>query len=86
MEVVSMWCFKVKGRSSVEVTNEEEGNGYRDISALGIDVDLALFVEGDKPASVRGDHNEATFVKEMYLNVNVTFELDKNCTCSLETF
>jgi len=72
-----MWCFKVKGRSSVEVTNEEEGNGYRDISTLGIDVDLALFVKGDKLAYVRSNHNEATFIKEMYLNVNVTFELDK---------
>ena len=81
-----MWCFKVKGRSSIEVTNKEEGNVYRDISTLGIDVDLALFVEGDKPASVRGDHNEATFVKEMYLNVNVTFELDKKLYLQFETF
>jgi hypothetical protein len=38
---------------SVEDTNEEEGNGYRDMPALGPDVDLPLFVEGDKPAYVR---------------------------------
>ena len=58
-----MWCFKVKGRSSVEDTNKEEGNGYRDISALGTDVDLPLFVEGDEPAYMRSDHNKATFFK-----------------------
>ena len=63
MEVVSMWCFKVKGRSSVEVTNEEEGNGYRDISALSTDVDLPLFVEGDEPAYVRSNHNEVAYAK-----------------------
>ena len=47
----------------VEDTNEEEGNGYRDISALSTDVDLPLFVEGDEPAYMRSDHNEATFFK-----------------------
>ena len=47
----------------VEDTNEKEGNGYRDMSALGLDVDLPLFVEGDGPAYVRRDHNEVTYVK-----------------------
>ena len=32
----------------VEDTNKEEGNGYRDMLALGPDVELPLFVEGDK--------------------------------------
>jgi hypothetical protein len=32
----------------VEDTNEEEENGYRDMPALGPDVDLPLFVEGDE--------------------------------------
>jgi len=54
--------------------------------ALGPDVDLPLFVEGDEPAYVRSDHNEAAYVKEMYLNVNVTFELDKKLYLKFETF
>ena len=47
----------------VEDTNEEEGNGYRDMPALGLDVDLPLFVQGDEPTYVRRVHNEAAFVK-----------------------
>ena len=47
----------------VEDTNEEEGNGYRDMPALGLDVDLPLFVEGDEPAYVKSDHNEVAYVK-----------------------
>ena len=47
----------------VEDTNEEEGNGYRDMPTLGPEVDLSLFVEGDEPAYVRSDHNEGAFVK-----------------------
>jgi hypothetical protein len=47
----------------VKDTNEEEGNGYRDMPALGLDVDLPLFVEGNEPAYVRSDHNEAAYVK-----------------------
>ena len=47
----------------VEDTNEEEGNGYRDMPALGPDVDLPLFLEGDKPVYVRSDHNKAAYVK-----------------------
>jgi hypothetical protein len=48
---------------SVEDTNEEEGNGYRDMPALGPDVDLPLFVEGDEPAYVTSDYNEVAYVK-----------------------
>jgi hypothetical protein len=47
----------------IEDTNKEEGNGYRDMPALGPDVDLPLFVEGDELAYVRSDHNEVTYVK-----------------------
>ena len=47
----------------VEGTNEEEGNGYRDMTALGPDVDLPLFVEGDEPSYVRSDHNKVAYVK-----------------------
>ena len=47
----------------IEDTNEEEGNGYRDMPALGPDVDLPLFVEGDEPAYVKSDHNEVAYVK-----------------------
>ena len=47
----------------VKYTNEEEGNGYRDMPALGLDVDLPLFLEGDKPAYVRSNHNKAAYVK-----------------------
>jgi hypothetical protein len=47
----------------VEDTNEEEGNGYRDMPALGPDVDLPLFVEGDEPAYVTSDYNEVAYVK-----------------------
>ena len=47
----------------VKDTNKEEGNGYWDMLALGPDVDLPLFVEGDEPAYVRSDHNEATYGK-----------------------
>ena len=47
----------------VKDTNKEEGNGYQDMAALGLDVDLPLFVEGDEPAYMRSDHNEATYVK-----------------------
>ena len=47
----------------VKDTNEEEGNGYRDMPALGPDVDLPLFVEGDELAYVRSDHDEVAYVK-----------------------
>jgi hypothetical protein len=47
----------------VEDTNEEEENGYRDMPALGPDVDLPLFVEGDEPAYVRSDYNKVAYVK-----------------------
>ena len=47
----------------VEGTNEEEGNGYRDMPTLGPNVDLPLFVEGDEPTYVRTDHNKAAYVK-----------------------
>ena len=47
----------------VEDTNEEEGNGYWDMPALGPDVDLPLFVEGDELAYVRSDHDEVAYVK-----------------------
>jgi len=46
----------------VEDTNEEEGNGYRDMPALGPDVDLPLFVEGNELAYVRSDHNKVAYV------------------------
>jgi hypothetical protein len=47
----------------IEDTNKEEGNGYRDMPALGLDVDLPLFVEGDEQAYVRSNHNEVAYVK-----------------------
>ena len=47
----------------VKDTNEEEGNGYRDMPALGPDVDLPLFVEDDEPAYMRSNHNEVSYVK-----------------------
>jgi hypothetical protein len=46
----------------VEDTNEEEGNGYRDMLALGPDVELPLFVEGNEPAYMRRDHNKDAIV------------------------
>jgi hypothetical protein len=48
---------------SVKDTNEEEGNGFRDMPVLGPDVDLPLFVEGDEPAYVRSDHSEVAYIK-----------------------
>ena len=49
----------------VKDTNEEEGNGFLDMPPLGPDVDLPKFAEreGDEPAYVRSDHNEAACVK-----------------------
>ena len=47
----------------VEDTNKEDGNGYQDIPALGLDMDLPLFMEGDEPTYVRSDHNKVAYVK-----------------------
>jgi hypothetical protein len=59
----------------VEDRNEEDGNGFSDMPTLGLDVDLPEFVEkvGDKPAYVRSDHNEVSYVKpkKLYLHLKV---------------
>jgi hypothetical protein len=46
----------------IENRNEDEGNGYLDMPSLGVDVDLPLYEEGEEPAYVRLDHNEALIV------------------------
>lgn len=47
----------------VEDTTEKEGDGFKDMPPLGLDVDLPLFMEGDEPVYVRRDHDEAIIVK-----------------------
>jgi len=46
----------------VENTTEEELNGYADMPPLGPNVELPIFEEGDEPAYVRLDHNEAIII------------------------
>ena len=46
----------------VENTTEEELNGYADMPPLGPNVELLIFEEGDEPAYVRLDHNEAIII------------------------
>ena len=46
----------------VDNTIEEEGNGYQDMPAVRVDVDLPLFEDGLEPTYVRVDHDEAMIV------------------------
>ena len=46
----------------VDNTIEEEGNGYQDMLAVKVDVDLPLFEEGMEPTYVRVDHDEAIII------------------------
>jgi hypothetical protein len=46
----------------VENRTEEELNDFADMPPLGPDVDLPIFKEGDEPAYVRLDHDEALII------------------------
>ena len=46
----------------VKNRSEDDGNGYLDMPPLGVDVHLPLYEEGEEPAYVRLDHNEALIV------------------------
>ena len=44
------------------VTDEEDYRGYQEMPPFGVNVPLPILQEGDKPAYVRIDHNEALIV------------------------
>ena len=46
----------------VENMTEDEEKGFQDMPPLGPDIDLPVFEEGEEPAYVRLDHNEALIV------------------------
>ena len=65
---------KIKGRLKVVlkgkrkivgvdgVTDEEDYRGYKEMPAFRANVPLPIFEEGDKPAYVRHDHDEALII------------------------
>ena len=44
------------------VTNEEDYRGYQEMPAFGANIPLPILQEGDEPAYVQIDHNEALIV------------------------
>ena len=44
------------------VTNEEDYRGYQEMPSFGANVPLPILQEGDEPAYIRLDHNEALIV------------------------
>ena len=42
--------------------DEEDYRGYQEMPPFGVNVPLPILQEGDKPAYVRIDHNEALIV------------------------
>ena len=58
-DIVLQGKWKIIG---VDNTTEEEGNGYQDMPAVEVDVDLPLFEEGVEPVYVRVDHDQALIV------------------------
>ena len=44
------------------VTDKEDYRGYQEMPPFGVNVPLPIIQEGDKPAYVRLDHNEALIV------------------------
>ena len=44
------------------MTDEEEYKGYEEMAPFGADVNLHVLKEGDEPAYLRSDHDEAIIV------------------------
>jgi hypothetical protein len=61
LQVVMQGKRKIVGVEGV--TDEEEYKGYQEMAPFGADITLPILEEGDEPAYLRSDHDEAIIVR-----------------------